>query len=82
MSAAELRTSRSSAAIAGLLVVRWVGPGLGDRWNSNLQPIASYFLPNGWSIGYSGNVLANWKEDCDDVWTLPIALTVAKLLKL
>jgi hypothetical protein len=48
----------------------------------NLQPFASYFLPDGWSVGYSGNVLANWEEDGDDVWTVPIGLSVAKVLKL
>jgi hypothetical protein len=47
----------------------------------NLQPIASYFLPNGWSIGYSGNILANWKADSDNTWTVPIGVGVAKVVK-
>jgi len=29
----------------------------------NLQPFGSYFLPDGWSIGYSGNILADWKAN-------------------
>ena len=49
----------------------------------NLQPIAAYFLPNGWSIGYSGNVLANWRaQNSGDVWTVPIGVAVNKVVKL
>jgi hypothetical protein len=49
----------------------------------NLQPIASYFLPNGWSIGYSGNILANWKADkAGDVWTVPLGLGVNRVVKI
>jgi hypothetical protein len=49
----------------------------------NFQPIAAYFLPDGWSIGYSGNILANWKAAKDgDTWTVPFGLSVAKVLKL
>ena len=48
----------------------------------NLQPIAAYFLPDGWSIGYSGNVLANWKADkAGDVWTVPLGLSLSKVVK-
>jgi hypothetical protein len=49
----------------------------------NFQPFAAYFLPDGWSIGYSGNTLANWKAAKDgDTWTVPLGLSVAKVLKL
>jgi hypothetical protein len=27
----------------------------------NLQPFAALFFEEGWSVGYSGNILANWK---------------------
>jgi hypothetical protein len=48
----------------------------------NLQPFAAYFLPNGWSIGYSGNILPNWKADeAGDVWTVPLRLQFAKVVK-
>ena len=48
----------------------------------NLQPVAAYFLPDGWSIGYSGNVLANWKADKDgDVWRVPLGLALGKVQK-
>jgi len=48
----------------------------------NLQPIAAYFLPGGWSVGYSGNILANWKADGGDVWTVPVGLGVGKVVYL
>jgi hypothetical protein len=48
----------------------------------NLQPFAAYFLPNGWSIGYSGNILANWKADGGNVWTIPLGLILNKVVKL
>ena len=59
--------------------------GSGNRPNTNqmnLQPFVAYFLSDGWSIGYSGNVLANWKADGGNVWTVPIGLSVAKVFKL
>jgi len=72
--------------IAGVFVQQWWSfAGSHSRASTsqmNLQPIASYFLPDGWSIGYSGNVLANWKQHGDEVWTVPIGLAVAKVLKL
>jgi hypothetical protein len=83
------------AALVGYLSKKWVLGALVQNWTSfggsgdqdvnqmNLQPIAAYFLPNGWSIGYSGNVLANWKADKDgDVWTIPLGLSVSKVVKL
>ncbi len=48
----------------------------------NLQPIASYFLKEGWSISYSGNILANWKASSDNVWTVPFGIGVSKVEKL
>jgi hypothetical protein len=48
----------------------------------NLQPIAAYFFGQGWSIGYSGNVLANWEaEKGRDVWTVPAGLSITKVVK-
>lgn len=72
--------------IAGVLVQNWTSFGGSDtreETNSmNLQPIAAYFLRDGWSVGYSGNILADWKADDSDVWTLPIGASVAKVVKL
>jgi hypothetical protein len=83
------------AAIVGYLSKKWILGGLLQNWTSfggsgnrpdtnktNLQPIAAYFLPNGWSIGYSGNILANRKADkAGDTWTVPLDLSVSKVVK-
>ena len=83
------------AALVGYLSKKWILCALVQNWTSfggsgnrpdtnqmNLQPIAAYFLPDGWSIGYSGNVLANWKADsAGDTWTVPLGLQVAKVFK-
>jgi hypothetical protein len=83
------------AALVGYLSKKWILGALLQNWTSfggsgnrpntnqmNLQPFAAYFLPDGWSIGYSGNVLANWKADkAGDVWTVPLGLSVSKVLK-
>lgn len=83
------------AALVGYLSKKWILGALVQNWSSfggsgnrdtnqmNLQPIAAYFLPDGWSIGYSGNILANWKADKDgDTWTVPLGLGISKVLKL
>ena len=70
--------------IAGALVQDWISyGGSGSRRTSsmNLQPVLAYFLPDGWSVGYSGNVLANWEAKGSDVWTVPLGLSVAKVVK-
>jgi hypothetical protein len=83
------------AAIVGYLSKKWILGAFVQNWTSfagsgnkatnqmNLQPIAAYFLPDGWSIGYSGNILANWKaENGGDTWTVPLGLGVNKVVKL
>ena len=47
----------------------------------NLQPFASVFFGEGWSIGYSGNILANWHADSDQQWTVPVGLAISKVVK-
>src|SRR3990172_1379911 len=82
-------------AIVGYLDEKWILGAFVQNWWSfagsnsrpdtnsmNLQPIASYFLPAGWSIGYSGNILANWKSDASNTFTVPIGVSVAKVAKL
>lgn len=84
------------AVVVGYLSKKWIVGAFVQNWTSfggsgnrsdvnqmNLQPIAGLFLPKGWSIGYSGNVLANWKADsAGDVWTVPIGISISKLIKL
>ena len=45
----------------------------------NLQPFYAYFLPDGWSVGYSGNILADERASTGQMWTVPIGLSVAKV---
>lgn len=55
--------------------------GKPDTNQMNLQPIATLFFGEGWSLGYSGNILANWNAPSEDVWTVPIGLGLAKVVK-
>jgi hypothetical protein len=50
------------------------------KWQAGPAGIVGY-LSGKWSIGYSGNVLANWKADGDDVWTVPLGIGVGKVVK-
>jgi hypothetical protein len=82
------------AGLAGYLADKWIAAALVQNWFSyggsgrqqtnsmNLQPVFSYFLPDGWSIGYSGNVLANWNAAARNIWTVPVGVAVAKVVKL
>jgi hypothetical protein len=56
--------------------------GRPDTNQMNLQPIATLFFGEGWSIGYSGNILADWTAPSEDVWTVPVGLGLAKVVKL
>ena len=82
-------------ALVGYLSHKWILGAFVQQWSSfagsdgrkdtnqmNLQPVAAYFLPDGWSIGYSGNVLANWKATAaGDTWTIPLGLALSKVQK-
>ena len=82
------------SGIVGYLSKNWILAAFVQQWWSfagddsqastnwmNLQPIATYFLNDGWSIGYSGNILANWEVNGDNRWTVPIGLGVSKVVK-
>jgi hypothetical protein len=55
--------------------------GKPDTNQMNLQPIASIFFGEGWSFGYSGNILANWNGTPGNIWTVPIGLGLGKVVK-
>ncbi len=55
--------------------------GRPDTNQMNLQPIAAIFFGEGWSLGYSGNILADWTAPSEDVWTVPIGLALSKVVK-
>ncbi|MGA3114109.1 MAG: transporter [Syntrophobacteraceae bacterium] len=82
------------SAVVGYLSSKWILGAFVQNWTSfagdssrpsanqmNLQPIAAYFFGEGWSIGYSGNILANWTADSHNVWTVPLGLGVNKVVK-
>ncbi len=48
----------------------------------NLQPFAAWFFGEGWSVGYSGNILADWHASSGDMWTVPVGLAIGKVVKL
>ena len=52
-----------------------------DTNQMNLQPIATIFFGEGWSAGYSGNILADWTAPSPDIWTVPIGLGLGKVVK-
>jgi hypothetical protein len=58
-------------------------PHSGDRTNSLLMnPFISYHFGDGWSIGSSPNITANWLSKAGQVWTVPIGGGIAKTFRL
>ena len=82
------------AAVLGYLSDQWILAAVFQNWRSfggsgpvhtnamSLQPIAAYFLPNGWSVAYSGSILGNWENRKKEVYTVPIGLQVGKVVLL
>lgn len=68
--------------IVGIFPQQWWSVSGGSRppvAQLNLQPFFSYFLPDGWSVGYSGNLLANEHASTGQMWTVPIGVALAKV---
>jgi hypothetical protein len=62
----------------------WSYAGDASRPNTsqiNIQPIAALFFDGGWSVGYSGNITADWKAPGDNRWTVPVGVAVSKVVK-
>ena len=71
--------------IVGVFPQQWWSVSGGGRpavSQLNLQPFAAVFFGEGWSFGYSGNILANWHAESDQAWTVPVGVSIAKVLKL
>ncbi|MBV8883332.1 MAG: hypothetical protein JO235_04945 [Chroococcidiopsidaceae cyanobacterium CP_BM_RX_35] len=47
-----------------------------------LQPIFNYSLPHGWTVGTSPQITANWNAGRGDKFTVPLGISVNKLLTL
>jgi hypothetical protein len=82
------------SVVMGYLSEKWILGAFVQNWTSfagdssrpnknqmNPQPIAAYFFGQDWSIGYSGNILANWTADSHNVWTVPLGLGVSKVVR-
>jgi hypothetical protein len=71
--------------IAGVFPQAWWSVSGGSRpavAQLNIQPFASVFFGEGWSFGYSGNILANLHASTGQMWTVPLGLSLAKVVKL
>jgi hypothetical protein len=71
--------------IAALAQQWWSFAGDADRKDTsqlNLLPLIYRFFGDGWSVGYSGNILADWKARSGERWTVPLGLSVAKVVML
>jgi hypothetical protein len=63
----------------------WSFAGDGDRKHTNqvnILPLIYRFFGDGWSVGYSGNILADWTESGGDRWTVPLGLSIGKVTKI
>jgi hypothetical protein len=47
----------------------------------NVLPLIYKYFDDGWSFGYSGNIVMDWKARSQDVWTVPIGLSVGKIVQ-
>ncbi len=75
----------SKEFIVGLFPQRWWSIGSANRASTaqmNLQPFAAWFFGEGWNVGYSGNILANFLAPAKEVWTVPLGLSIGKVVKL
>jgi hypothetical protein len=72
--------------IAGVFPQQWWstgGPGSSTTSQLNLQYFASYFLPDGWSVGTSPSLLVNWNANkSGNMLTFPIGATISKVVKI
>jgi hypothetical protein len=69
--------------IAALVQQWWSFAGDADRRDTNqvsILPLTYRFFGDGWSVGYSGNILADWKASGGNVWTVPLGLSVGKVI--
>jgi hypothetical protein len=58
-------------------------PGSSDRTNSLLlNPFVSYHFGDGWSVGSSPNITADWLSKCGQQWVVPVGGGISKLFRL
>jgi hypothetical protein len=67
--------------VGALVQQYWDYEGDDDRSDvsmMNLQYFVYYSLSDTMSIGASPNIIANWEQDSDNIWTVPIGLGINK----
>lgn len=58
-------------------------PGSSDRMNSLLiNPFFSYHFGDGWAVGSSPNITADWLSKAGQVWTIPVGGGISKTFRL
>jgi hypothetical protein len=70
--------------IAALAQQWWSFAGNEDRRDTSqvaVLPLVYAFFGEGWSVGYSGQILADWEAQGSDRWTVPLGLSVGKVVK-
>lgn len=71
--------------LAGALVQQWWSfAGDDDRKNTNqmaILPLFFRFFEGGWSVGYSGQILADWNAPSGERWTVPLGVSLGKIVK-
>jgi hypothetical protein len=70
--------------IAALVQQWWSFGGDSDREDTsqiNIMPLIYRYFGDGWSVGYSGNILADWKAPSGEKWTVPLGLSLGKVIK-
>jgi hypothetical protein len=79
---------------AGYITPKFMIAAFGQQWwsfagdedrdeTSQLQvlPLIYRFFGDGWSVGYSGTILADFKADSAERWTVPLGMSVGKVVK-
>jgi hypothetical protein len=60
----------------------WSFAGDADRESTSqlsVLPLIYRFFGKGWSVGYSGNILADFKAPSGQKWTVPLGLSIGKV---
>jgi len=71
-------------SLGALVTQLWSFTGADDRANVNqmqIQPIINYRLDAQHAIAYTGTIVANWKQDSSNRWTVPLGATYSILTK-
>jgi hypothetical protein len=53
-----------------------------DTNQMNVLPLIYRFFGEGWSVSYSGAIRADWKSSRGEKWTVPLGLSVGKVVML